>query len=56
VGQFDIKDVEPFVRGWTAETGKKIGVAFAECYRRITLERSTGTTEAAEVGAEGRAT
>ena len=37
--QFAIMDVEPFVREWTAETGKKVGVAFAECYRKITLER-----------------
>lgn len=47
--QFDIKDVEEFVRTWTAETGKKVGVEFAESYRRITLERPP----AAEAVAEG---
>lgn len=40
--QFAIEDVEPFVRGWTAETGKKVGVAYAESYRTITLERPSG--------------
>ena len=47
--QFDITEVEPFVRGWTAETGKKAGVAFAESYRGITLERPSGAMEAAEM-------
>lgn len=51
--QFDIKDVEPFVRQWTAENGKKVGVAYAESYRRITLERPSGAAEAAEAVAEG---
>ena len=51
--QFAITDVEPFVREWTAENGKKVGVAFAEPYRRIILERPSGTLEAAETIAEG---
>ncbi len=50
--QFDIKDVEPFVREWTAETGKKVGVAFAESYRKITLERPPADAAAAEALAE----
>jgi LmbE family N-acetylglucosaminyl deacetylase len=50
--QFDIKDVEPFVREWTAETGKKVGVAFAESYRKITLERPSVAAEAGEAVAE----
>jgi LmbE family N-acetylglucosaminyl deacetylase len=51
--QFAIADVEPFVRRWTAETGNKVGVAFAESYRRITLERPSGIAEAAEAVANG---
>lgn len=50
--QFAIMDVEPFVREWTAETGKKVGVAFAECYRKITLERPPGAAAAAEAVVE----
>jgi len=51
--QFDIKDVEPFVRRWTEETGKKFGVAFAESYRKIVLEREPSLEEATELVAEG---
>ncbi len=50
--QFAIKDVEEFVRKWTAETGAKFGVAFAESYRKITLERPSAE-EAAEAVSEG---
>lgn len=50
--QFDIKDVEEFVRRWTAETGKKFGVPFAESFRKITLERPPAA-EAAEAVAAG---
>jgi len=50
--QFDIKDVEEFVRIWAAEAGKKYGVEFAEAYRKITLERPTAEA-AAEAIAEG---
>jgi LmbE family N-acetylglucosaminyl deacetylase len=51
--QFDIKDVEPFVRRWTEETGKKFGVAFAESYRKITLERPPSLEETIELVKEG---
>jgi LmbE family N-acetylglucosaminyl deacetylase len=51
--QFAIKDVEPFVRQWTEETGRKVGVPFAESYRRIVLARPSGAAEAAEAGAAG---
>ncbi len=51
--QFDIKDVEEFVRKWTAETGKKFGVEYAESYRKIVLERPPDAEEAAEAVAEG---
>lgn len=51
--QFDIKDVEPFVRKWTAEVGKKFGVAFAESYRKITLDRPPDADAAAELVKEG---
>lgn len=52
--QFAIADVEEFVRKWTAETGKKFGVAFAESYRKITLERPP-TDEAAVKAVAGGA-
>jgi LmbE family N-acetylglucosaminyl deacetylase len=51
--QFDIKDVEPFVRKWTEETGKKFGVPFAESYRRIILERPPSAEEGAELVNQG---
>jgi LmbE family N-acetylglucosaminyl deacetylase len=51
--QFDIKDVEPFVRRWTEETGKKFGVAFAESYRKISLERPPSAEEGAALVREG---
>lgn len=51
--QFDIKDVEPFVRRWTAETGKKHGVAFAESYRKITLQRPPDGDADTSLVAEG---
>ena len=51
--QFDIKDVEPFVRKWTAETGKKHGVAFAETYRKITLQGPQDADTGAELVREG---
>jgi LmbE family N-acetylglucosaminyl deacetylase len=51
--QFDIKDVEPFVRRWTEETGKKFGVPFAESFRKITLDREPSIEEATELVAEG---
>jgi len=47
--QFDIKDVEPFVRRWTEETGKKHGVGFAESYRKIVLNRPPDAETAAEL-------
>ncbi|HEY7068127.1 MAG TPA: PIG-L deacetylase family protein [Chloroflexota bacterium] len=31
--QFGIEQVEPFVRGWAAETGKALGVPYAEAFR-----------------------
>jgi hypothetical protein len=51
--QFDIKDVEPFVRQWTEETGKKHGVAFAESYRKIILQRPPDAETGAELVSEG---
>lgn len=51
--QFDIKDVEPFVRRWTEETGKKHGVAFAESYRKITLQRPPDAEAGADLVSEG---
>jgi LmbE family N-acetylglucosaminyl deacetylase len=48
VGQFAIGDVEPFVRQWTEEMGRKVGVPFAESYHRITLEQPSGAAESAE--------
>jgi LmbE family N-acetylglucosaminyl deacetylase len=53
VGQFAIGDVEPFVRQWTEEMGSKVGVPFAEAYRKIMLEQPSGAAEAAEAVAEG---
>jgi LmbE family N-acetylglucosaminyl deacetylase len=50
--QFDITDVEAFVRKWAAEAGKQYGVAFAEAYRTITLEQPPAE-QAAEAIAEG---
>lgn len=50
--QFDIKDVEAFVREWGAAAGKKYGVDFAESYRKITLEQPSAE-HAAEAIAEG---
>jgi LmbE family N-acetylglucosaminyl deacetylase len=50
MSQFAIKDVEPFVRRWTAENGKKVGVAFAESYHKITLERPSGAAAAVTEG------
>ncbi|MFN8511050.1 MAG: hypothetical protein U0841_00320 [Chloroflexia bacterium] len=50
--QFDIKDVEEFVRMWSSEAGKKYGVEFAEAFRKITLERPTAEATA-EAIAEG---
>ncbi len=41
------------MREWTTETGKKVGVAFAESYRTITLERRSGDAAAARAVAEG---
>lgn len=51
--QFALEDVGPFVRRWTEETGKKVGVPFAESYRRIVLESPSGAAEAAEAVAGG---
>jgi LmbE family N-acetylglucosaminyl deacetylase len=50
--QFDITEVEEFVRMWAAEAGKKYGVAFAESYRKITLEQPPAE-QAMEAIAEG---
>ncbi len=51
--QFDIKDVEPFIRRWTEETGKKHGVAYAEVYRKIILQRPPDADAAAQIVREG---
>lgn len=51
--QFDIKDVEPFVRRWTEETGKKHGVGAAEAYRKITLHRPPDAEAGAELVNQG---
>ena len=51
--QFDIKDVEPFVRRWTEETGKKHGVGAAEAYRKITLQRPPDAEAVADAVEQG---
>jgi len=51
--QFDIKDIEPFVRRWTEEVGKKFGVAFAESYRKIILDRPPSAEEGIELVNKG---
>lgn len=53
--QFDIKDVESFVRKVSEETGKKFGVPFAESYRKITL-RQPSAEEIEKIVAEQSAT
>jgi len=50
--QFDIKDVEEFVRKWSAETGEKYGVGHAESYRKITIERDRSAEDAAKLVSE----
>jgi LmbE family N-acetylglucosaminyl deacetylase len=51
--QFDIKDVEPFVRRWTEETGKKHAVGAAEAYRKITLQRPPDAEAVADAVEQG---
>ena len=46
VSQLGDWDPEERVRQWTAETGQKVGYAFAEGYFRITLQELTEEKEA----------